>query len=59
MRIIKIDELKQKLDRGDDFRLVMTMGDWAFNTAHIPGSINVSTPAAAELLHHDDEIVLC
>jgi hypothetical protein len=41
------DELKAELDRGDDFKLVMTLNEWAFTEAHIPGSINVTSPALA------------
>jgi rhodanese-related sulfurtransferase len=53
------DELKAKLERGDEVKLVMTLHEWAFNEAHIPGSINVTSPAAAaEALNPDDEIVV-
>ena len=56
---ISREELKAKLDRGDDFKLVMTLHEWAFDMAHIPGSINVTSPAhAAEHLDRDDEIVV-
>ena len=56
---ISRDELRAKLDRGDDFKLVMTLHEWAFSEAHIPGSINVTSPAlAAEELNLDDEIVV-
>jgi rhodanese-related sulfurtransferase len=56
---ISRDELKAKLDRGDDFRLVMTLAEWAFDEAHIPGSINVTSAAvAAEMLSLEDEIVV-
>ena len=59
MNLITRDELKEKLDRGDDFKLVMALGEWHFRAKHIPGSINVSTPAAAtELLDPGDEIVV-
>ena len=59
MRVISREQLKKKLDRGDDFKLVMTMGDWAFAAKHIPGSISVSTPQeAAEHLDPADEIVV-
>jgi len=30
MNLIDRDELKAKLDRGDDFKLVMTLTEWAF-----------------------------
>jgi rhodanese-related sulfurtransferase len=53
------DELKAKLDAGDDFRLVMTMGDWAFDACRIPGSINIAGAAEAEIvLAPGDEIVV-
>jgi rhodanese-related sulfurtransferase len=59
IKTISRDELKAKLDRGDDFKLVMTLHEWAFSEAHIPGSINVTSPAlAAEKLDLDDEIVV-
>jgi rhodanese-related sulfurtransferase len=59
MNLISREELKTKIDRGDDFKLVMTMGEWAFNTAHIPGSINISSREQGEgLISPDDEIVV-
>ena len=59
MRLISREELKEKLDQGDDFKLVMTLGDWAFRARHIPGSINISRPEDADrLLNLDDEIVV-
>ena len=44
---ISRDELKAKLDRGDDFKLVMTLHEWAFKAAHIPGSLHFPTVEAA------------
>ena len=29
MRVISTEQLKNKLDRGDNFKLVMTMNRWA------------------------------
>jgi rhodanese-related sulfurtransferase len=59
MNHINRDELKVKIDRGDTFKLVMTLNEWAFLETHIPGSINVSTPEQADkLLQFDDEIVV-
>jgi len=56
---ISRDELKAKLDRGDDFKLVMTLHEWAYNEAHIPGSISVTSPVlAAQRLDPEDEIVV-
>jgi rhodanese-related sulfurtransferase len=48
---ISRDALKNKLDRGEDFKLVFVLGDWAYQAKHIPGSINLSNPA-------DDEIIV-
>ena len=59
MDLITREELKTKLDRGDDFKLVMSLGEWAFRAKHIPGSLNVSNPEkAAMLLKPEDEIVV-
>ncbi len=58
-RMIERDELKAKLDRGDDFKLVMVLGEWGFNAKHIPGSLNLSSPAQVPtMLNPDDEIVV-
>ena len=43
IKTISRDELKAKLDRGDDFRLVMTLHEFAFRATHIPGSEHYPT----------------
>jgi thiosulfate/3-mercaptopyruvate sulfurtransferase len=59
MDLISTQELKEKLDRGDDFKLVMALGEWEYNAKHIPGSLRVSTvEEALEALDPKDEIVL-
>ena len=59
MDLIDTQELKQKLNRENDFKLVMTLGEWAYRTKHIPGSLRISTvEEALEALHPHDEIVL-
>ena len=59
MNLISREELKEKLDRGDDFKLVMVLGEWAYRAKHIPGSLNISTPEKGrEMLNPDDEIVV-
>lgn len=56
---ISREELKEKLDRGDKFKLVNALGEWAFNAKHIPGSINISKiEDARKILDPDDEIVI-
>jgi rhodanese-related sulfurtransferase len=59
MKTISREELKEKIDQGDDFKLVMTLGEWAFQAKHIPGSINVPRPElVADMLDPNDEIVV-
>jgi rhodanese-related sulfurtransferase len=59
IRTIEREELKAKLDRGDDFKLVMAMHECGFNAAHIPGSLHFNTVAdAQEHLRLNDEIVV-
>ncbi|MEA2001834.1 MAG: rhodanese-like domain-containing protein [Actinomycetota bacterium] len=58
---ISREELKTKLDRRDDFRLVMTLNEWAFEAQHIPGSLHFNTPAdyAAGLGLNEEIVVYC
>ena len=57
--LIGSEELKEKLDRGEDFKLVMVLGEWEYRAMHIPGSLRVSTAEeGAKTLDPDDEIVL-
>lgn len=59
IKTIEREELKAKLDRGDDFKLVMAMHEWGFRAAHIPGSLHFnSVEEAGEGLDLDDEIVV-
>ena len=59
IRTIERDELKAKLDGGDNFKLVMAMHEWGFNAAHIPGSVHFNTVEEARGgLELDDEIVV-
>ena len=59
IKTIEREELKAKLDRGDNFKLVMAMHEWGFNAAHIPGSVHFNTVEdARQSLDLDDEIVV-
>ncbi len=42
IRTIGRDELKAKLDRGADFKLIVALNRWAYDSKHIPGS-SIST----------------
>ena len=59
MDLIGREELKEKLDRGDDFKLVMVLGEWEYRAKRISGSLRVSTPEEGlEALDLDEEVVL-
>jgi rhodanese-related sulfurtransferase len=59
LRTIGRDELKAKLDRKDDFKLIMALNRWAFDAKHIPGSIHFDTPDDLyAAVRPDDEVVV-
>ncbi|MCK4900862.1 MAG: rhodanese-like domain-containing protein [Anaerolineales bacterium] len=59
MELISRDELKVKLERGEDFKLVMVLGEWAYQAAHIPGSLHFnSIEEGLKALSKDAEIVV-
>jgi len=59
MKTISREELKEKLDHKEDFRLVMALAEWAYQAKHIPGSIHFATmKEAIQSLNKDDEIVV-
>lgn len=59
IKTIDREELKGKLDRGDDFKLIMAMHEWGYRVAHIPGSLHYNTVDEAQAdLDLDDEIVV-
>ena len=62
-KTITREELQRKLDRGDHFRLVETLGEEKYRKAHLPGAINLPPEQlrdrAAEILpDKDEEIIL-
>ncbi len=46
---ITLEELRQKIDRGDQFLLVETLPEIAFHHAHLPGAINLPPDRVTEL----------
>jgi len=59
MRLIEGNELWEKLERGDEFKLVMTLSTLAYQAKHIPTSLHFDT--AEEMLgalDPGDEIIL-
>jgi rhodanese-related sulfurtransferase len=59
VRTIERDELWQKLQRHDPFKLVLALSEWGFRAKHIPGSLHFNSPAEAfAALEKDDDIVV-
>ena len=46
---ISRDDLKAKIDRGDDFTLVETLARHVYEHAHLPGAVNLPPDRVAEL----------
>ncbi len=59
---ITADELKKKMDRKDDFKLVDVLLSEKYDEWHIPGAVNIPTDElskrAPEELDPDEEIIL-
>jgi rhodanese-related sulfurtransferase len=49
---ISRDELKQKIDRKDDFLLVETLPAATYHHRHLPGAINLPPEKVRELAPH-------
>jgi rhodanese-related sulfurtransferase len=65
MKLISRTELKGKLDRWEDLKLVFVLGEWQYRAAHIPGSLSLpcsvslyKSREALEGLERDDQIVV-
>lgn len=59
VKTIDRDELATKLANGDEFRLVMSLNEWAYNAKHIPGSEHFNTQEELySSLRPDEEIVV-
>jgi rhodanese-related sulfurtransferase len=59
IRTIGREELKAKLDRREDVKLIMALNRWAFDAKHIPGSVHFDTPDALyRAIRPDDEVIV-
>jgi hypothetical protein len=47
MKLISHDELMSKLERKDNFKLVMALGTWEYRAKYIPGSLHFLSPEEA------------
>jgi len=48
-KTISRDELKEKIDRGDDFLLVETLPATSYQHNHLPGAINLPPDSVATM----------
>ncbi len=58
IRTIAVEELKELLATGADFRLVMALNEWAFRAKHIPGSEHFNTPEETFDALDPDEVIV-
>jgi rhodanese-related sulfurtransferase len=59
MRLISREELKEKLDKREDIKLVFALNEWQYRSKHIPGSLNFyKLEEALKVLDQDDKIVV-
>lgn len=60
--IISREDLKEKIDQGDEFVLVDTLGEQFYRHSHLPGAINLPLEeigrAEEEIPDKDTEIVV-
>jgi rhodanese-related sulfurtransferase len=50
--LINRQQLKRRIDRGDEFRLVETLPEEAYEKAHLPGAIDLPPDQLQELGPH-------
>jgi rhodanese-related sulfurtransferase len=59
MKLISREELKRKLDKGEDIKLVFALRLWQYRAKHIPGSLRFDKlEEALQVLDQDDEIIV-
>jgi rhodanese-related sulfurtransferase len=65
MKLISRTDLRDRIDKWEDLKLVFVLGEWQYQTMRIPGSLNIpcspgllGSPDALQELESDDEIVV-
>ena len=53
MKFIEREELRQKIDRGDDFLLLEVLGEASYNREHLPGAVRYEGRDQVEGLARD------
>lgn len=54
-QLIERDQLKEKIDRGDEFILVETLPESAFKKRHLPGAVNLDDMSKVSELFPDKD----
>ncbi len=49
VKIVSREDLKAKMDQGDDFVLVETLGEEQYRHSHLPGALNLPPDRVREL----------
>ena len=55
MKTIDHQQLKQKMDRGDDFLLLEVLGEASYNQGHLPGAVRYEGRDQVEKLAPDKD----
>ena len=50
MKTIEREDLKEKIDRGDDFALLEVLSEASYNQAHLPGATRFQRDMIPDLL---------
>ncbi len=59
MKTITCEELKAKMDRGDDFVLLEALGEASYRRGHLPGAIRLQdTDTATEVIPDKSTFVI-
>jgi rhodanese-related sulfurtransferase len=61
IRTIGRDELRSKIERHEDLKLIMALNRWAYEAKHIPSSLHFDTPDElyAAVRPEDEVVVYC
>jgi rhodanese-related sulfurtransferase len=59
MKLKSREAFKEKLDNGEDIKLIFALGTWQYRAKHIPGSLHFDDlEEALQALDQDDEIIV-
>jgi rhodanese-related sulfurtransferase len=54
MNLISRTELRNRIDRWEDLKLVFVLGEWYYKSMRIPGSVNI--PCSPDLFESNDAL---